>query len=104
MADPIKVSQAAHDEAANFLQAYEADLVELSHSDLSQAFTAFEQAIRADQIERDAKLAEVYSTIHVEKRDDALATGKEVGALSFARQAQTCDELATAIRSQKGEK
>ena len=41
VADPIKVSQAAHDEAANFLQQYEADLVELSHSDLSHAFTAF---------------------------------------------------------------
>lgn len=60
--------------------------------------TGIEKAIIAER-EACAKLAEVYSSIHVEKRDDALAAKNMEGALTIARQAQTCDEIAAAIRA-----
>lgn len=49
--------------------------------------------------ERAAKLADVVSSIHVERRDDGLHEGNHLGALTQARNAQTADHIALALRS-----
>lgn len=63
------------------------------------AALASKPALDPATVEHCAKIAEIYSSIHVEKRDDTLAVMNMSGALTLARQAQTCDEIAAAIRA-----
>lgn len=69
---------------------------------LAERDQAAEQRGADRAFEEAAGIAEVYSSIHVEKRDDALADKNMEGALTKARQAQTCDEIAAAIRQRIG--
>lgn len=67
------------------------------HKSIYKELECFADAI----LEEAAKVAETMSSICVEKRDNQLHFGNNFGALVNARQAQTSDEIATAIRAQK---
>jgi hypothetical protein len=67
---------------------------------VAEAFARHRQTAYRAGLEKAKEIADVYSSIHVEKRDDAMAVGQMHGALTKARQAQTCDEIAAAIQKE----
>lgn len=57
----------------------------------------------ADEREDCAKIADVLSSISVERRDDQMHFGNMPGALMHARKAQLADDIAAAIRGRGGD-
>lgn len=64
-----------------------------------ERLTAERDAIRAAAIEEAAAVADMWSSVEIDRRDDELADKNIAAALTRARQAQTASDIAAAIRA-----
>lgn len=73
----------------------------LSADDAIEYIAAALAAEREREREACAAMVVLFADEHTAARDDCMAVGNDVGALTRARQAQTASDIAAAIRARK---